>query len=307
MYKLYSTILKMKILIIGSNGFIGSAGVMYFLSKNIYQVYGCDIAQAKTKTLPFFQVTKYNPDYDHIFKKEQFDICINASGSASVPESINDPENDFKLNVANMSILLESIRKYNPYCKLIQLSSAAVYGNPQTKPINELHPTDPISPYGRNKLESEKLCAKYNSTYHIAICCLRIFSAYGPGLKKQLFWDIYQKAQKSKYMELYGTGYESRDFIYIEDLISAIELVIINARFEGEIVNVANGEEILIKDAVGFFLKAMKWNGEYMFSGKTREGDPINWCSDITKLNNMGYQKKVDIVSGLNKYINWLL
>ena len=99
-----------------------------------------------------------------------------------------------------------------------------------------------------HKLMAEQICQEFNRFWGIRTCCLRIFSAYGPRLKKQLLWDIYQKIKKNDELVLYGTGNETRDFIYISDIIRIIDMVIQKAEFRGEALNIANGKQIKIKD-----------------------------------------------------------
>ena len=98
-------------------------------------------------------------------------------------------------------------------------------------PIKESSPIRPLSPYGFHKAMAEKLCEEYYTFFGIATCSLRIFSAFGPGLRKQLLWDIYNKSKSLNSIELFGTGNESCDYIYIDDIVRAIELVIRKSLF----------------------------------------------------------------------------
>jgi dTDP-glucose 4,6-dehydratase/UDP-glucose 4-epimerase len=210
------------------------------------------------------------------------------------------------LNVTNVFKQLDAIRKHNPKCKYINLSSAAVYGNPQYLPINEAHPLAPISPYGNHKKMAEDVCKEFYVNFGVSTCSLRIFSAYGPGLQKQLFWDLHTKSLNKAKVKLYGTGNESRDFIYVSEVVKAIDLVIQKADFKDTIVNVANGEELTIRNVVTEFYNAINANIEVTFGGEERKGDPINWVADISKLKNMGYKNAVSIEAGLKNYSKWL-
>ena len=164
----------------------------------------------------------------------------------------------------------------------------------------------PISPYGTHKKMSEEICREFYENFGIGTCSLRVFSAYGPGLKKQLFWDLYQKSRNQNKVQLYGTGSESRDFIYITDLVHAIRCVIGKTSFAGEVINVANGEEIYIKEAVATFYEKENGKISYSFGGEGRTGDPINWVANISALRAMGYEPKVDLKSGITKFWEWL-
>ena len=294
----------MKILIIGSNGFIGQHCVDFFTHAK-HEVWTADVKE-NPDAERYFQVLPIQSDFNFIFEKENFDVCINASGSANVAFSFENPEIDFELNVLNVHKMLVAIRKHNPTCKFINFSSAAVYGNPSKLPISEDFATKPLSPYGFHKLQSEHLLTEYHKFFGLHTCSLRVFSAYGEGLKKQLFWDLYQKAQASQSVELFGTGEETRDFIHISDLVNAVNLIIQNAPFEGDIFNIASGEETKINNAVKIFFDLYNPEKKYVFSGKQKIGDPNNWRADISKIQSMGFQPIISMEEGLNKYVKWL-
>jgi len=294
----------MKILIIGSKGFIGSH-CLHFFSKKNNDVWSADIVEDKQQT-QYFQIPIAQTNYNFIFEQHIFDICINASGSANVAFSFESPEIDFELNVVNVHKILVAIRKHNPTCKLINFSSAAVYGNPIKLPISEHFATKPLSPYGFHKLQSEYLLTEYHKFFGLHTCSLRVFSAYGEGLKKQLFWDLYKKAEDSQKIELFGTGEETRDFIHITDLVNAVDLLIQNATFEGDIFNVASGQETKIEEAVNTFLEIYAPEKTYAFSGKQKIGDPNNWRADVSKIQSIGFQPVINLKEGLNRYSQWL-
>jgi len=294
----------MNILVVGSKGFIGHHLVNYLREKKA-SVWGADVVVEYADTEHYFLIDATNADYHSVFKKNDFDVCINCSGAASVPDSLSEPLRDFNLNSSNVFKLLEAIRIYRPDCKFINLSSAAVYGNPKELPVKEDTSRNPLSPYGYHKMMSEVICEEFHRFFGLKTCCIRIFSAYGEGLKKQLFWDLYQKAKNGERVCLFGSGKESRDFIYIKDLVQAIELVAQNATFTGEIINVANGEEVFIEDCVKSFYSLFQNQVCYQFSGKTRKGDPDNWVADIKKLKDLGYRRKYSLKEGLKNYYQW--
>lgn len=293
------------ILIIGSKGFIGQHCLAYFSNQAKYRVFGCDVVVDYTAK-DYFLIDASNADFTQIFKEHVFEVCINCSGAASVPHSIANPRRDFELNTVNVFKMLDAIRQNQPTCKFINLSSAAVYGNPVSLPINENSALKPVSPYGYHKWQSEIICQEMVQFYGLKTCSLRIFSAYGVGLKKQLIWDLYGKYLKNKsVVELYGTGKESRDFINIVDIVHAIEIIIDAAEFKGEGINIANGKEITIEEIAKVFFSHLDNRVEIKFGGENRKGDPINWEADTQLLQSMGYQQKITLDLGLKEYIEW--
>jgi len=236
----------MKILIIGSKGFIGSHTYKYFQEK-YPETYGADVVTDYVDK-NYFLLDSTNSDFNEIFESQQFDYCVNCSGAASVPESLKNTLRDFNLNAHNVLKIADSIKKYNPDCRIINLSSAAVYGNPKSLPIKENHPAAPVSPYGYHKKFAEDILEEYYKLFSIQSCSLRIFSAYGEGLQKQLLWDIFTKSKTQENITLFGTGKETRDFIYVQDIIQCLDLLINQGSFRSDVYNIANGEQISIKN-----------------------------------------------------------
>jgi len=294
----------MKILVIGAAGFIGAQTFAYF-SKD-HEVWGADIIDVRNGK-NYFKLEIEHTNFERIFEDQKFDVCVNASGNGSVPISLNKPVFDFELNVANTIKILDAIRIYNPECKFINMSSAAVYGNPSILPITEGVELKPLSPYGWHKLYAEQVCKEYYYLYNLQTINLRLFSVYGEHLKKQLFWDIYQKTLRSKQIELFGSGKETRDFIYIQDLLFAIQCIIEKGLFNGESLNVASGVETTIREAAEIFCKAIDEEIQISFNNIVKPGDPLNWRADINSIKKFGFEPKVEVREGLQNTARWLL
>lgn len=292
----------MKILIIGSKGFIGSHLLRYFDKQ--HEVWQCDVVTDYTASR-YMQIDASNSDFNAVFEAQQYDVCINCSGAASVPDSLKHPYRDFLLNTANVYAILNAIHTHCPACNFINLSSAAVYGNPQTLPVTESAPIAPMSPYGRHKAMAEAICREFAEEFGVPTCSLRIFSAFGNGLRKQIFWDMNSKMTDTAEAMFFGTGDESRDFIHIQDIAQVVDLVIMNAEFNGEAINVANGEAITIRDAVNLFARLKGYKGQIVFNGTVREGDPRFWKADIRILKEWGYKQTMTLEQGLKDYIKW--
>lgn len=304
LWRYYRKNKQMNIVIIGSKGFIGSHCSNYFKSQG-HHVIGCDVVDSNEKN--YFLINSLENNFTKLFKNEQVDFCINASGSANVSYSYEYPEKDFELNVSLVINILAAIKSHCLSCKFINFSSAAVYGNPLQLPIKEDSELRPLSPYGYHKMLSEKLLLEYHRFFNLKTCSLRVFSAYGPGLRKQLFWDIYQKTRLNTSINLFGTGEESRDFIYISDLVKAVDCIMAKAEFKGEAINIASGDETSIFQVANEFLNQLSINQKLIFNGAEKSGDPKNWRANISLLTNFGFKPKVSIYQGIKEYSLWLL
>ncbi len=182
---------------------------------------------------------------------------VHAAGPASVNFSMARPLIDFRRSVAAVYEVLEAARLGCPDALVLFLSSAAVYGNPETLPIAETAPARPVSPYGFHKLASELALREYREIYGLRSVSLRIFSAYGEGLRRQLLWDVCQKALRGNFV-LQGDGSQTRDFIHACSVADAIAVLASQNGPLPEILNLASGEEVAVR------------SGGYMDSRGTR-------------------------------------
>ena len=294
------------ILITGASGFIGTNMARYFGAAG-HDVIGIDqnkkVVPYKFVSIDLLDQTKL----EEILCLYRPDVIIHCAGSANVAESVNDPSNDFKLNVTLTHNLLFTLHRLKMEgIRVVFLSSAGVYGNPNTLPISEEARLNPMSPYAVHKLMCEELCQYFVHNYGMNIKIARVFSAYGAGLKKQIFWDIYQKYINTGHLKMFGTGAESRDYIYVDDVVQAINLLSFTES-EDIVFNVANGREIKISEAVKVFSDCLGISDSLIsFDGQVREGDPLNWEADISKIKGLGYITTVDLTKGLRKYTDWI-
>lgn len=297
-----------KVLVTGINGFIGSNVSGIFL-KNGYDVFGWDFKGNAVDgvKMSFVDLREYEAVKNGLLAVLP-DYIIHCAGCADVGKSVVNPQIDFKGNVIATHNLLFAVHAIGlKRCRIIFLSSAAVYGTPDTLPISEKTSLKPVSPYALHKVMSEQVCHYFFCNYQMDIKIVRIFSAYGKGLKKQIFWDMFCKAEQTGKLQMFGTGKESRDYIHIEDLVSAIYLVAAKAPKEENIYNIANGEEVPIYRVAEMFADIYGIEKEKIeFSGFVREGEPINWKADIKKLLSLGYKKSINIEQGIEGYIQWV-
>ena len=204
---------------------------------------------------------------------------------------------------------LESIRKYINLIAFLLIFPVLPFMVIREKfPVRESDKRKPVSPYGFHKLQAEMICDEFSQFFGIKTCSLRIFSAFGEGLEKQLFWDLSQKMRNSEngVITLFGTGNETRDFIYVKDVAKTIELIVNSKDNLEKYYNVASGIETSIREAVELFTRVMNWKGEIEFNNYSRAGDPLKWSSDIGSISNLGFAPKYTLEEGLIRYAAWI-
>lgn len=239
---------KNKVLVTGGAGFIGSHIVEKLLENN-YDVIIIDNLSSgsienipNSDTLKFYQLNIEKDDLELIFQKEAPDYVIHLATQTSVNFSISHPYYDANMNVMASIKLLELCKKYN-IRKFITASSAAIYGNPKYLPIDENHPTEPMSQYGLSKLTMEK----YIKLSGIPYIIFRFSNAYGPrqkSSKESGVVAIFNNAMKNNEpINIYGDGEQIRDFIYVED-IANICIKAINSNVENEIINFSTNKGV---------------------------------------------------------------
>ncbi len=295
----------MRVVVTGANGFIGR-NMLDVFNANGYEAIGWDIIANELENIRRVDLI-YREEIEKALQTDKPDIIIHCAGNASVGSSFEDVRRDYDLNVTITHDLLFAMNNLGlTSTRFVFLSSASVYGNPSCLPIDETEKKMPISPYALHKSMCEDICFYFIDNYKFDIKIARVFSAYGSGLRKQVFWDMYQKYLRDGNIQMFGSGMESRDFIHIEDLKQALFLMATKS-FPETIINVANGEEITIEQIAKLFAKKIDDNHpEVQFNGITRKGDPDNWKADISLLNKLGYSKRVSIEQGIGMYCEWV-
>ncbi len=145
------------------------------------------------------------------------------------------------------------------------------------------------------------------TSIRLAVCSLRIFSAYGPGLHRQVIWDICRKAGAGTTIELMGTGDESRDFIDVRDVVRAIAAIAERGDFRAGVYNVASGVSTTIRDVAATIVQALGTHNTVDFNGARARGDPLFWQADISRLAALGWGCQVSLDEGLDTYARWIV
>ena len=291
-------------IIVGGTGFLGSHVCQRF-SKLGWQVISVGRGNLNPYANFHYNMQLPNEGFSDLLKQSNPDLIVNCAGRASVALSMEDPLGDFYANTALVITLLDAIRKFASDCAFISLSSASVYGNPIALPIKESTPIKPVSSYGYHKYMEELAVLEYASLHQIRSATLRIFSAYGERLHRQVIWDLAAKiiTSNGNPVKVFGTGDESRDFIHGEDVARAVEIVSSKGDLKGEVYNLASGQEISIKQLATKINELSNQNSQLYFDGLPPSGYALRWRADISKIQALGFCQSVSLDEGLNRVI----
>ncbi|MEP6667800.1 MAG: NAD-dependent epimerase/dehydratase family protein [Chthoniobacter sp.] len=295
------------VIITGVAGFLGRHVAQLFAREG-WRVVGIDEVppeKVRISDLTYHQVALPDSRLAEVLRAEEPQACIHCAGCASVGLSMDDPAADFRGNVALVFEVLEALRRHAPRCRFLLLSSAAVYGDPATLPVTEKHDVRPLSPYGYHKRQAELLCEEFSRIHGLPTASARIFSAYGPGLRRQVVWDICEKVLSLGKLALRGTGAESRDFIHATDIAHGLHILTQNAPCEGEIYNLSSGREVTIAELAGLLVARLGSSAKPSFDGRATPGNPLRWRADITKIAALGFAPTVPFESGIDAVTTW--
>ena len=297
----------MKIIVTGAGGFVGHA-VVKRLTATGSRVIACVNSRGSRRVLNscHFDGLLGSAEFGQMIQFEKPDGLVHCAGSASVGASIANPELDHENNVLLTRDLYACVARFSPRTRILFTSSAAVYGQPDSLPINELTACNPISPYGKHKMECEEIGEWFRQHLNLDIVNLRIFSAYGPGMEKQVLWDTYQKSISRDTVMLGGDGSETRDFVYVDDIAKLIDHIVHAPQWKQSVLNVASGETVTIRQLAEQFLFALGYRGQLRFSGVISVGSPRYWSAGNATLSKLNLGPSVVLEDGLREYVRWI-
>jgi len=305
----------MKVLITGGAGFIGSHIADALVEKN-YEVRILDdfstgneanIKQLKGKAEI---INGSITDRSTVEKAmDGVDYLFHEAAQVSVAESIKNQAKTWDINIKGTKLLLNAASA-NKIEKAVLASSAAVYGNGGPLPKKEDMKPHPISPYGNTKLMGEYMAENYYKKEGLKAVCLRYFNVYGPRQSPKSeyagviskFIDLMLKGERPT---IYGDGEQTRDFVYVADVVRANILAMENEKIKSGVFNIATGKETSINELVKTINEILGKNIEPIYEGE-RPGDIKRSVADITKAKRkLGYRPEYNLKIGLEKTIEW--
>lgn len=300
----------MKVLVTGGAGFIGSHIVDQLLA-NQHEVVVLDNLSTGdrrnlAKDVPLV-VQDVASDLTELFEKERFEAVIHQAAQVSVPHSIQDPLYDLHVNGRGLLSVLEACRKFQVR-KVIYASSAAVYGTPQTLPISEDHPLKPLSPYGVTKRTAEEYLRIYQELHGLQFTIFRYGNVYGPrqSVKGEsgviaIFTDAFCKGRVPT---IYGDGFDTRDYVYVDDVARANVMALTLG--DGETLNVSTQSAVNLHELFKTLTDILGEQIDPVF-GPARSGDIQHSTLKNEKIRTLfKWNPQMDLAEGLRQTVEWV-
>ena len=307
-----------KYLITGGAGFIGSHLVEACLDKGNKVIVLDDLSTGKTKNLPLdhpklefvegsindksllLALREKHPDITYVF---------HLAAIASVVRSMENPMATHEVNFLGTLLLIEVFKGLR-LKKFVYASSAAVYGNTSVIPVGESTPPNPLSPYGADKLQGEHYLRIFNDAFHVPTVACRFFNVYGERQDPSspysgvisIFFDrtVAKRKGKKTALTIYGDGKQSRDFIYVKDVVKAWLHLAEAASIRGQVFNIGYGKRTTILELAKKVKTLLGVPMPINFE-KERKGDALHSEASIDKLKATGFDFSYDFDDGLKR------
>lgn len=314
----------MKVIVTGGAGFIGSNFVYHMLSKHPdYKIVCLDLL-TYAGNLQTLEDAMKNPNFRFVkgdisdrtcvfklFEEEKPDIVVNFAAESHVDRSIEDPGIFLQTNIIGTQVMMDACRKYG-IKRYHQVSTDEVYGDlPLDRPdlmFTETTPLHTSSPYSASKAGADLLVTAYHRTFGLPVTISRCSNNYGPyHFPEKLIPLIITRALDNKSIPVYGTGANVRDWLYVEDHCSAIDLIIHKGR-DGEIYNIGGHNERSNLDVVKAVLRELGKPESLITYVKDRPGHDRRYAMDPDKIEReLGWHHTYNFEQGVKVTVKWYL
>lgn len=314
----------MKILVTGGAGFIGANFVYYELQHHPEDQIVCVDALTYAGNLETLDAALKNPNFkfvkadiadrkamDDLFAAEKFDIVVNFAAESHVDRSIENPEVFLRTNIMGTQVLLDASRKYQ-VGRYHQVSTDEVYGDlPLDRPelfFTEETPIHTSSPYSASKASADLIVQAYHRTFKLPVTLSRCSNNYGPyHFPEKLIPLMISRALADQSLPVYGKGENVRDWLYVEDHCSAIDLIIRNGRI-GEVYNIGGHNERTNLEVVQTILRELGKPESLINYVTDRPGHDMRYAIDPAKISGeLGWTPATRFDDGIKKTIKWYL
>jgi UDP-glucose 4-epimerase len=300
----------MNFLVTGSAGFLGSA-LANRLAREGQQVRGLDDLSAgdPSRLDPGVLFTRGDViDRPKLWTLLQDVDCVyHLAARVSVPESVLYPREYNAVNVGGTVSVMEAMRDVGVK-RVVLISSGAAYGDQQTQPLHEGLTPEPRSPYAVSKLAAEYYVRTIGSLWGIETVALRVFNAFGPGqplpaAHPPVVPHFLRQAIRSGTIVIHGRGAQTRDFVYIDDVVEAMVAAATAPSIDRQVINIGSGVETSVKDLAQRVLEVAGGGAEWLYKDDQDPGSS-RMCADIRLAKaRLGYQPHVSLEEGLGRML----
>jgi UDP-glucose 4-epimerase len=298
-------------LVTGGAGFIGSHLVDRLIEENYEVTVADDLSTGKRKQVNpkanFYKVDILSSRLERIFKKERPEVVSHHAAQINVRRSIKDPIFDAQVNILGLVNVLQLSVQYGVRRVILASSGGAVYGEQQVFPATEEHPAHPLSPYGVSKLAGEHFLYYFRQSAGLMTASLRYSNVYGP--RQDPFGEagviaiFAQKLLRGEAPLINGTGRQTRDFIYVDDVVEA-SMALLHSGAEG-VFNVGTGRETSVNELCAT-LKQLVGVDVREQHGPEIPGEVQRSCLDATRLQKASdWAPRVPLADGLARTVDY--
>ncbi len=314
----------MKMIITGGAGFIGSNFIFYMRKTHPEYDLICVDALTYAGNLGTLTPILHDPKFKFVkmdiadrkavyqlFEAEKPDVVVNFAAESHVDRSIENPSIFLETNVMGTQVLLDACRKYG-IKRYHQVSTDEVYGDlPLDRPdlfFTEQTPLHTSSPYSASKASADLLCNAYHRTYGLPITISRCSNNYGPyQFPEKLIPLMIANCEAGKPLPVYGEGLNVRDWLYVDDHCSAIDLILQGGK-EGQVYNVGGHNEKRNIDIVNIIIEATGASTDLITYVTDRKGHDQRYAIDPTFIHNeLGWLPETKFENGIEKTIRWYM
>ena len=308
------------VLVTGSAGFIGSNLAEALLDRG-YRVVGLDnfdpyyprsvkeqnlVDLLKDDWFSFVEGDiRYEPLLAELVREYRPRAVVHLAALAGVRPSLAEPDRYMDVNVVGTTRVLEACRAGGVE-RVIFASSSSVYGGGNVTPFSEDQPVNsPLSPYAASKVAGEAVCYTHHHLYDLSAVCLRYFTVYGPRQRQDLAINKFTRhILEGKPIQLYGDGSTSRDYTYVDDIVSGT-IAALESDLEWEVINLGGSRPVALRELVRKLEEVLGREAiiDYL---PLQPGDMVRTCANVTRARELlNWEARVDLDRGLEHFAAW--
>ncbi len=305
----------MKVLLTGGCGFIGSHVQDLYIENGFEVVVVDNLSSGKIEHLnpkaKFYKIDITEKEcLKEVFEMEKPDIVNHHAAQISVINSTRNPQEDARINILGTLNLLELSINYGLKRFLFSSSGGAIYGDPIYLPCDELHPVDPLSPYGISKYAGEMYIRYYHKTFGLDYVILRYGNVYGP--RQDPYGEagvvaIFGKNMlEDKDCYIFGDGNQERDFVYVGDVAKANLMLTVAENLKERIFNVGTGKGTSVNELFSLMKKITGYKKDAVYN-EARRGEVYKVYLNVDRLRKFGWKDEITFEEGIKRTIKSLI